>query len=189
MTSIRINSVYTKSGDKGETGLVGGQRVSKSDLRVESFGEVDELNSQLAVLKDGLTKSLEEELFDLGAELACLPSDDEIEISRTSEVQLERLEGWCDHFNKDLSELRSFIIPGGSTTSAQLHVCRTVCRRAERRVVALAQTTQSENVEIIRYLNRLSDLLFILTRWCLKVEDIDPGLWVAPNDRIVPKLK
>ena len=196
MSSIRINRVYTRSGDTGETGLLGGQRISKSDLRVESYGEVDELNSHLGLLKEQLDKPLTElipiiellqqELFDIGAELATAPGSSEIEIAHVSNENVERLEKWCDKYNASLKELRSFILPGGSLSVAQFHICRTVCRRAERRVIALEQTSESGNRHIVRYLNRLSDLLFVLARWCLEQQNVSAGEWIKPEDRKIP---
>lgn len=190
--------MYTRSGDDGETSLVGGQRINKSDLRVESFGEVDELNSVIGVCRESLPTEhqqiadvlafIQQELFDIGAELATSPSDASLTIPRAHAAQIIRLETWCDFFNQGLPELKSFIVPGGSLLAAQFHQARTVCRRAERRCAALQSLSSEENPEILRYLNRLSDLLFIQTRWLLRAQNAEPGEWLQPEQRKIPVL-
>lgn len=190
--SFRINRVYTRSGDQGETGLVGGERVSKSSLRVAAYGELDELNSFLGLTKERLSPEtahlreviefLQQELFDLGSELATPPKDEYPQMLKVQASHVERLEKLCDHFSEGLDELKSFILPGGSDAAALFHIARTVCRRAERTVVQLREAGQADpslmvsNVSL-QYLNRLSDLLFILARHVLRVEGLAAPLW------------
>jgi cob(I)alamin adenosyltransferase len=168
---VRLDRIYTRGGDTGRTSLGDGTRVSKADARVDAFGTVDELNSVLGValaeggVPDELRPSLERiqnELFDLGADLS-VPADDPRERLRVSETQVEALEEVCDRVNARLEPLRSFVLPGGTRAAALLHLARTVCRRAERLVVALAET-EPVNPAVLAYLNRLSDLLFVLAR-------------------------
>lgn len=162
--------IYTKTGDEGETGLFGGARVSKASARVATYGDVDELNSALGIARlhpidearDALLSKTQSELFDVGAELAARPGKD-IGIPRVSDVEIEHLERAIDQAELELAPLASFILPGGSPGAAHLHLARTICRRAERAVVALA-ADEAVRPEIIRYLNRLSDLLFVLAR-------------------------
>jgi len=166
--SMRISKVYTKTGDKGETSLVGGARVSKASSRVEAYGDVDELNSIIglarAALQDGQIDEalslIQNDLFTLGADLA---SPSEIEVPRIQTSFVETLEELSDRFLAELEPLKEFILPGGSKAGATLHLARTVARRAERRAV---QLSEAENVNelAVMYLNRLSDLLFILAR-------------------------
>lgn len=164
--------IYTKTGDRGETGLFGGARVSKASLRVSAYGDVDELNSVLGVLRAhtrdaerlSQLQRIQSDLFTLGAELAKNPHKDvELGMALVSEPDIERLERGIDALDAVLSPLKTFILPGGSMAAAFLHVARTVCRRAERAVVLLAQS-EPVRAEVIRYLNRLSDLLFTLAR-------------------------
>ena len=167
---VRLDRIYTRAGDTGETSLGDGTRVSKADARIDAYGTVDELNSVLGVVlaagvPDELRAWLEQiqnELFDLGADLA-VPLESKRERLRVTQEQVDRLEELCDVANERLEPLRSFVLPGGSEAAALLHLARTVCRRAERVVVALAET-ESVNQLAIAYLNRLSDLLFILAR-------------------------
>ncbi len=166
--------IYTKTGDKGETSLFGGRRVGKDDLRIDAYGIVDELNSLLGValteLKNGelkeVIKSIQNELFIVGADLAT-PFEEGNKffiIIRVAPSFTIRLENLIDRFESDLPELKNFILPGGEKGAALLHFARTVCRRAERRVVALSKS-EKINSEIEVYLNRLSDLLFVLARF------------------------
>lgn len=165
---MRINRVYTKTGDQGQTSLVGGARVSKADLRVDAYGDVDELNSviglAIALVKDnqiaGELGLIQNDLFTLGADLA---SPSEIKVPRIEERFTAKLEELADRFLSELEPLKEFIMPGGSPAGAALHLARTVARRAERRAVALSKREEL-NPEAIIYLNRLSDLLFILAR-------------------------
>lgn len=165
--------IYTKTGDRGETGLFGGARVSKASARVSAYGDVDELNSVLGVVCAQLGDDLETcenlrqiqgDLFVLGAELAKNPDKPlQLGISLLAEQDVERLEHYIDELDRGLAPLKTFILPGGSAAASFLHLARTTCRRAERAVVALAQT-ESVREELVRYLNRLSDLLFTLAR-------------------------
>jgi cob(I)alamin adenosyltransferase len=165
---MRITRVYTKSGDAGETSLVDGTRVSKADLRVAAYGDVDELNSLLGVARTGLADveldqelgKIQNELFIVGADLA---SPLTIQVPRVEETHIAEMEELIDLLLEELEPLREFILPGGTQHGATLHLARTVARRAERSVVALA--AQSEiNQHAIKYLNRLSDLLFVMAR-------------------------
>jgi cob(I)alamin adenosyltransferase len=168
---VRLTRIYTRAGDAGETSLGEGSRVPKTDPRIEAYGTVDELNSVLGLalsggLPDELRPWLEQvqnDLFDLGADLSVPLEDTKRERLRVTRGQVERLEELCDLVNERLEPLRSFILPGGTEAAARLHVARAVCRRAERRAVALAEE-QDVNPEALAYLNRLSDLLFILAR-------------------------
>ncbi len=165
---MRITRVYTKSGDQGETSLVDGSRVSKADLRVASYGDVDELNSVLGLARVGLADAqfdamlgrIQNELFVLGADLASPAS---VPVPRVSEELVVALEHEIDLLMEELEPLREFVLPGGSHLAATLHLARTVARRAERTVVALAANTEITDATV-RYLNRLSDLLFVLAR-------------------------
>ena len=167
---VRLTRIYTRAGDAGETSLGDGTRVAKTDPRIEAYGTVDELNSVLgwalsAGLPDEFRSSLERiqnELFDLGADLS-VPLADERERLRVTPAQVEELERLCDVVNERLEPLRSFVLPGGGEAATRLHVARTVCRRAERATVALASEVEV-NSAALAYLNRLSDLLFILAR-------------------------
>ncbi|HET7222134.1 MAG TPA: cob(I)yrinic acid a,c-diamide adenosyltransferase [Rhodanobacteraceae bacterium] len=175
----RLSKIYTRTGDDGTTGLGDGSRTPKDSARVEAYGTVDELNSTLGVLLacDGvpddvgeLLVRIQHALFDLGGEL-CVPGMEMIH-----DADVTALEQTLDRYNADLPRLREFILPGGGMAAAQCHVARTVCRRAERRVVTLAR---GENVraEVVRYLNRLSDLLFVLSRVLARASGHGEVLW------------
>ena len=163
---MRITKVYTKTGDKGETSLVGGVRVSKSNPRVEAYGDVDEMNSLIGLVRaklqdreiDEVLALIQNDLFTLGSDLA---SPAGIEAPRITDSFVSSLEEITDRFLEQLEPLKEFILPGGSESGAALHFARTVARRAERRVVALAEL-EDVNPETITYINRVSDLLFIL---------------------------
>jgi cob(I)alamin adenosyltransferase len=165
---MRISKVYTRTGDSGETSLVGGARVSKASLRVEAYGDVDELNSLIGFARslgddteiDEALALVQNDLFTVGGDLA---SPSGIEVPRVGEEFVASLEALSDRFLKELEPLTEFILPGGCEAGATLHLARTVARRAERRVVALSEAEEI-NSETIIYLNRLSDLLFILAR-------------------------
>jgi cob(I)alamin adenosyltransferase len=192
---IALNRIYTRTGDDGQTRLVGGQRVAKNDLRIECYGTVDELNAVVGVARvtaeEGsaictplaafaLTlKRVQHELFNLGSILATLPDDVHPKQPRVTGAEVGRLENEIDTANKELHPLRSFVLPGATRLDAELHVCRTVCRRAERLLVALARE-QSLDVEALRYLNRLSDALFVWSRWVNHKLDVPETLW-EPN--------
>ncbi len=165
--TVNLTRIYTRLGDDGETHLGDMSRVPKTDARIEAYGTVDELNAQLGVLlvtpgaepyADWLRR-IQNDLFDLGADLA-VPLSDERARMRVPASLTAWLEERCDEVNAGLEPLRSFVLPGGTPAAAQLHVCRTVCRRAERRALLV----EDANPEVVRYLNRLSDLLFILSR-------------------------
>ena len=166
---VRLTRIYTRGGDQGETSLGDGSRVSKLDCRIGAFGTVDELNSALGVVLAGDVPEamraplelVQNELFDVGADLS-VPWGVTDRL-RVEQPMIDRLEQLCDDFNADLPELRSFVLPGGTETSARLHVARTICRRAEREVLLGAQEVEL-NPLVLAYLNRLSDLLFILAR-------------------------
>jgi cob(I)alamin adenosyltransferase len=179
--------IYTRTGDRGETGLFGGGRLSKADLRVEACGSVDELNAQLGwaetlVRHLGLTaeiQGVQADLLVIGADLATPPEASAAAAARTRRVeaaQAARLEAWIDRLQAETAPLTTLILPGGAAGAAALHVCRTVCRRAERRVVALA-AAESVNPQVIVYLNRLSDLLFVLARWVNAREGAAEPTW------------
>lgn len=188
---IALNRIYTRRGDAGETSLVGGQRVPKDALRIECYGTVDELNSfigmaRVSVLEHASLASLAEvlfrvqhELFNLGSILATLPADVHPKQPRVTHIEVEQLEREIDAYNEPLPALRSFVLPGGSRANAELHAARTVCRRAERFLVALAREEQVPS-EAIHYLNRLSDALFVWSRWVNYRLDLTETLW-EPN--------
>lgn len=164
--------IYTKTGDKGETGLFGGARVSKASDRVDGYGVVDELNSVIGIVRshgsdarcDAVLKAVQSELFNLGAELACVPGKEEkLGVPLISEAEITPLEIMIDTLEADLPPLTSFVLPGGSVEASFLHLARTVCRRAERKIVGLSQH-EPVRAEVVRYLNRLSDLLFVMAR-------------------------
>ncbi len=171
---VRLTKIYTKTGDKGRTRLGDMSEVDKTDIRVEAYGSVDEANAVIGVARravedeavDALLARIQNEMFDLGADL-CVPDTGEdpgFEPLRMTARQVEALEVAIDAWNGKLDPLDSFILPAGSEASARLHLARTVCRRAERRTVALQQVDARLNPETVRYLNRLSDLLFGLAR-------------------------
>lgn len=164
--------IYTKTGDKGDTGLFGGARVSKASLRVAAYGEVDELNAVLGIVSAHTAdpsalqelRQIQSELFVLGAELARNPDKPvDLGMSLLAGDDVERLERLIDALDESLPALKTFILPGGSPSAAFLHLARTTCRRAERAVVQLAQS-EPVREELVRYLNRLSDLLFTMAR-------------------------
>ncbi|TKC91073.1 cob(I)yrinic acid a,c-diamide adenosyltransferase [Trinickia terrae] len=174
----RLSKIVTRTGDDGTTGLGDGSRVRKDDVRIAAIGDVDELNSQIGVLLceslpddvRGMLTAIQHDLFDLGGEL-CIPGHTMI-----TEAQLAQLDGWLAQCNADLPPLKEFILPGGSRAAALAHVCRTVCRRAERSIVALGET-QALNAAPRRYVNRLSDLLFVLARVLNRADGGSDVLW------------
>ena len=171
---VRINRVYTRTGDDGSTGLGSGERRPKYDLRLKACGSVDETNAAIGVARLNLTSipdldaalgRIQNDLFDLGADLAVPENSAGRERLRVQDGQVARLEREIDDFNARLAPLTSFILPGGSPASAYLHLARTICRRAERDVVELgAKPEETVNPDVVRYLNRLSDLLFVAAR-------------------------
>jgi cob(I)alamin adenosyltransferase len=192
---LAINRVYTRGGDKGETGLAGGQRIPKDALRIEAYGTVDELNATIGVARqttedlipshprladlDAALKRVQHELFNVGSILATLPEDVHPRQARVTQAEITQLETEIDKMNSDLPELRSFVLPGGCRLNAELHVCRTVCRRAERIAVRLARQETIAG-EIVPYLNRLSDALFVWSRWASHTLGVPEILW-EPN--------
>ncbi|HLK61837.1 MAG TPA: cob(I)yrinic acid a,c-diamide adenosyltransferase [Bryobacteraceae bacterium] len=192
---LAINRVYTRQGDQGETGLAGGQRVPKDSARIVAYGTVDELNSFLGVARASVTEAasqtpplavlagillrVQHELFNLGSILATLPEDVHPKQARVTDIEVSRLEREMDLMNEDLPALRSFVLPGGSRLNAELHICRTVCRRAERDCVTLSRSEEIPP-EAVRYLNRLSDALFVWSRWASHVAGVPETLW-EPN--------
>lgn len=185
---VRLTKIYTRGGDAGETSLGDGSRVSKLDERISAFGTVDELNSAIGVVlavgcPDELGELLarvQNELFDLGADLS-VPVEQEGRL-RVTEDQVGALERDCDRFNADLPELRSFILPGGVQAAAHLHVARTICRRAEREALA-ASHVHRINPVVLKYLNRLSDLLFIIARSANAAARREEPLWKPGSSR------
>lgn len=175
--------IYTKAGDQGETGLIGGVRVPKDDVRVEAYGTVDELNSALGVVRAHLTDSeltsllltIQSTLFDMGAELAC-PPERAAQFAVLSDDHVQELERMIDRLEEDLEPLREFILPGGDAAAAFYHLARSVCRRAERRVVTLSRHFPVREV-IIHYLNRLSDLLFVMARTANRHTGVEDNRW------------
>ena len=164
--------IYTKTGDTGETSLFGGQRLSKSHLRIEAYGTVDELNAVLGVVRsldptseiDGLVEQIQQHLFVIGAELAS-PQGSVQGLPPTGAAQIEHVECAIDRFEQQLTELKQFILPGGVPVAANLHLARCICRRAERRIVELAQAQQTNVPQaVLVYFNRLGDLLFVMAR-------------------------
>ena len=167
---VKLNKIYTRTGDMGDTALVGGVRRPKYDLRVDTYGTVDEANSVIGLARlhtkgehDVMLKRIQHDLFDLGADLATPYGNGADKALRIIDSQVKRLENEIDQLNALLSPLSSFVLPGGSAASANLHLARTVVRRAERMVCALA-TEEKINPVAIKYLNRLSDFLFVLAR-------------------------
>ena len=164
--------IYTKKGDQGETGLIGGTRVSKSSLRIECYGTVDELNSYLGILRSIIKSEsstveiidIQDSLFTIGSHLACDPSKKTMKLPEIKSSDINTLENWIDAMDSNLEPLQSFTLPGGSISSAHCHVARCICRRAERLIVDLNENDNNVNILITPYLNRLSDYLFTLSR-------------------------
>ena len=188
--AIRITKVYTRTGDRGETALVGGRRVPKDSPRIIAYGAIDELNSILGVVRALAAKEssppaarlieilqrLQNELFDLGSELATPPDAEYEGMWHVSEAEVRALERSMDECQKALEILKSFVLPGGGVLGAFLHQARTVCRRAEIEILELSRI-ESLNPFVLRYVNRLSDLLFVLARWIAKQTGEAEFLW------------
>ena len=195
---VKLNAIYTKTGDDGTTGLVRGPRRAKHDLRIEAYGTVDEANAFVGQARlstggaadiDAVLARIQNDLFDVGSDLATPGADDpnaEYPSLRVRPVQTAWLEETIDQFNARLQPLRSFVLPGGTALSAHLHIARTVTRRAERLVAALCEVEPDTSAEALRYLNRLSDLLFVLGRIANDDGRADV-LWVPGNDGDVRK--
>jgi cob(I)alamin adenosyltransferase len=187
---MRIDKVYTKGGDGGETSLIGGERVSKASPRIECYGTVDELNSVVGLVIEALVTSqagahmtpilrrVQNELFNLGAELACGDAETRAKLPRIEQRHIDGLERDIDAVNDDLPALKSFVLPGGGWPSAYSHLARTVCRRAERLVVALGASEDIGTLDV-QYLNRLSDAFFVWGRWCALKDGQAEPLWDA----------
>ena len=189
--AIRITRVYTRRGDRGETDLVGGERVAKDSARIDAYGTVDELNAAIGVVRavngstprakkarelDDVLRRLQNELFDVGGELATPPAAFQPGMFRVGAAAVKALEETLDRCQKDLAPLKSFVLPGGGLVSAFLHVARTVCRRAERDVLRLMRH-EDVGEWPLAYLNRLSDLLFVLSRWVGRHRGEKEFLW------------
>lgn len=191
---MRITRVYTRTGDAGQTGLVGGARVDKDHVRIEAYGTVDELNAVIGVVRalhraggangddalapmDAMLERIQNELFDVGADLATPPTARWEGMHRVGGEEVARIERWCDDLNEELPPLKEFILPGGGLIGAHLHQARTVCRRAERDVVRLMHVEPEVGDGCMKYLNRLSDFLFILSRWAAKRSGEPEAFW------------
>lgn len=189
---VRINRVYTKTGDQGQTSLIGGERVSKASARIECYGTVDELNAALGLARTALEDSpagpkllpvvgrMQNQLFNLGAQLATPDAARRASMPGLDAAHVDALEALMDELNQDLPALTSFVLPGGGWASSYFHLARTVCRRAERLVVALAGAeagTEAVGEVVLQYLNRLSDTLFVLGRWAAFKEGRAEPLW------------
>ena len=168
---VKLTRIYTKGGDKGTTSLGTGKRVAKHDARVEAYGTVDEANAAIGIARlhttgdaDAMLARIQNDLFDLGADLCAPEGEGAKDRLRIIDAQVERLEHAIDRMNEELAPLNSFVLPGGSAASAHLHLARTIARRAERDITRLAET-ESVNPAAIRYINRLSDHLFVLARY------------------------
>ncbi|NOZ08746.1 MAG: cob(I)yrinic acid a,c-diamide adenosyltransferase [FCB group bacterium] len=189
---IKLNKIYTRTGDGGDTRLAGGQLLPKDHPRIQAYGSVDELNAVLGVCKEqaamlieqhpGLAKlsacleRLQNELFNLGSYLSTLPKDVRADLPRLTSLEVDRLENEIDALNSKLSVPGSFVLPGGCILNAQLHLARTVCRRAERHCVSLAGSEEVDPL-VLTYLNRLSDALFVWSRWVNLTLGVPEELW------------
>lgn len=172
---VKLNKIYTRTGDDGSTGLASGERRGKHDARVEAYGDVDEANSAIGLARlstvatpelDAMLERIQNDMFDLGADLATPPSDQPLgyEPLRIHMMQVTRIEAEIDALNARLAPLRSFVLPGGSPAAAALHLARAICRRAERRMVALAASGEEVGAPALQFINRLSDFLFVAAR-------------------------
>lgn len=194
---MRITRVYTRTGDKGTTRLVGGQVVPKDNPRINAYGTLDELNAVLGIVRvenqrsganpeavakiDGMLHQIQNDLFNVGSDLATLPQDRWEGMYRVGSDDVTRLEGWIDTLNEDVGPLKEFILPGGGPVGAFLHQARTVCRRAERELVHLLREEPETGEGAMRYVNRLSDLLFVLGRWAAKQLGEPEVFWSRPS--------
>jgi len=185
---VRITKVYTKTGDKGMTHLAGGQQVSKTSARIEAYGGIDELNAALGLVAEMLREQaklsllrerilrIQNELFNLGSQLAVLPHDRREDTPLIRAEDTDRLESEIDEMNETLPHLTSFILPGGGEISVRLHLARTICRRVERDTLRLSESEPLDGTEI-PYLNRLSDWLFVAARFAAKQMGVEETLW------------
>jgi cob(I)alamin adenosyltransferase len=187
---LAINRVYTRKGDQGSTRLVGGQMISKAALRIESYGTLDELNSYIGAARLSclelnldqmaqLLHGVQNTLFNLGSLLATLPQDLHPKQPQVTQDDIDRLERQIDTYNDDLPPLRSFVLPGGNRANTELHMARTICRRAERLCVRLSGEDEISEA-VIPYLNRLSDALFVWSRWVILTTGGQEHVW-TPN--------
>ena len=183
-----MSKVYTKTGDKGTTSLIGGTRVKKSDIRIESYGTIDELNSFIGLLATyvdeketaDLLAEIQNVLFNVGCNLAMGERfKKEIKESVVADVLIEHVEKAIDRMQAAIPELKSFVIPGGSRSASTAHVCRTVCRRAERLIIALDEGSEVDR-NLMAYVNRLSDYFFVLSRYLNNIEKVDEKIWQNP---------
>lgn len=184
---VTLNRIYTRTGDDGSTGLVGGARTRKNAARVEAYGDIDELNCALGVcvtiatspaeaaIRDKL-KIIQNELFDLGSELATPHGSSWPGMLKTEAIHVEKLERWIDELNAPLPELKSFVLPGGTLLNAHLHLARAVCRRAERAIISL-DDSEPVSEQVLHYVNRLSDLLFVMSRAAAHLTGAKEFLW------------
>ncbi len=188
---MRITKVYTRTGDKGTTRLVGGTEVAKDHPRIEAYGTVDELNAVLGMVRshplpdrlDEQLAAVQDDLFNVGTDLATPEADRWEGMHRVGDEEVVRLETWIDSLNEELEPLTEFILPGGGPAGAALHLARTVCRRAERRVVDLHGISPEQTPGPLRYLNRLSDYFFVASRWVAKESRVPETLWRNPSKR------
>lgn len=194
---MRITKVYTRTGDTGETRLVGGRKVAKDHVRIEAYGTVDELNAVLGIARtfnrmgrapeatqvaiDTMLEEVQNDLFNVGSDLATRSADRWEGMHRVGDLEVQRLEGWIDALNDELPPLKEFILPGGGPVGAFLHQARTVCRRAERRVFTLMQDEADVGDGTLRYLNRLSDFLFVVGRWAARAIGEEEYYWKKPS--------
>lgn len=190
---VKLNKIYTRTGDDGSTGLANGERRAKCDARVEAYGDVDEANSAVGLARlstaalpelDAMLERIQNDLFDLGADLATPPSDKPLgyEPLRIVMAQVSRLEQEIDTLNARLSPLRSFVLPGGSAAAAGLHLARAISRRAERRMVSLATSGEEVSAPALQFINRLSDFLFVAARVANR-DGADDVLWKPGQNR------
>lgn len=198
---MRISKVYTRTGDRGQTRLVGGDKVYKNHERIEAYGTVDELNSIVGLIRtfapptgegaaarvhdrlDPMLHAIQNDLFNVGTDLATPAASRWEGMVRVSDADVTRLEQWMDSLNEELEPLKEFILPGGGPVGAFFHQARTVCRRAERRALTLVLTEEGVGDGAMRYLNRLSDFLFVAGRWAAKSLEEREFLWDNPNRR------
>lgn len=194
---MRITRVYTRTGDKGMTRLVGGQQVSKDHPRINAYGTLDELNAIVGIIRVFNTRSgaapdaiaridqmlhvIQNDLFNVGSDLATRPEDRWEGMYRVGDSDVSRLEGWIDELNEDVGPLKEFILPGGGPVGAFFHQARTVCRRAERDLVHLLREEPETGEGAMRYVNRLSDYLFVAGRWAAKALGEPEFLWERPK--------
>lgn len=190
---MRITKVYTKTGDKGSTRLVGGEEVAKDHVRIAAYGTLDELNAILGLVRvfnresgadaaavariDGMLHRIQNDLFDVGSDLATRPESRWPGMYRVGESDVVQLENWIDALNDDVGPLKEFILPGGGKVGSFLHQARTVCRRAERELVGLIREEPETGTDAMRYVNRLSDFLFVAGRWAAKQLGEPEFLW------------